>query len=237
MCGYNRWPRLVVSAARAWLGCCVDSYFDDAFVGEPQFAAGSGQRALGELAALLGTPFSPGKHQAPSELPTFLGVVTDLSRVVSHSEILVSVEEDRRLSVGALVTSALAADRLSSGAAAKLSGKARWMLCPCFGRVGIAVLQPLYKVRPGASGGPLAPELREALAAIALLADKMPPRRVPVLASSTPPTVIFTDAAFEGGSGTLGVVIKRPGEPLVWTACDCPEWVLQAFREVRPSAC
>ena len=237
VCAYNRWPRLVVSAARAWLGCCVDSYFDDAFVGEPQFAAGSGQRALGELAALLGTPFSPGKHQAPSELPTFLGVVTDLSRVVSHSEILVSVEEDRRLSVGALVTSALAADRLSSGAAAKLSGKARWMLCPCFGRVGIAVLQPLYKVRPGASGGPLAPELREALAAIALLADKMPPRRVPVLASSTPPTVIFTDAAFEGGSGTLGVVIKRPGEPLVWTACDCPEWVLQAFREVRPSAC
>ena len=99
------------------------------------------------------------------------------------------------------------------------------------------MLQPLYKVRPGASGGPLAPELREALAAIALLADKMPPRRVPVLASSTPPTVIFTDAAFEGGSGTLGVVIKRPGEPLVWTACDCPEWVLQAFREVRPSAC
>ena len=237
MCGYNRWPRLVVSAARAWLGCCVDSYFDDAFVGEPQLAEGSGQKALGELAALLGTPFSPGKHQAPSELPTFLGVVTDYSCVVSHGEILVSVDEDRRLSVGALVESAIAADRLSSGAAAKLSGKARWMLCPCFGRVGIAVLQPLYKVRPGAGGGPLAPELREALRAIALLAEKMPPRRVPVLASSTPPTVIFTDAAFEGGSGTLGVVIKRPGEPLVWTACDCPEWVLQAFREVRPSAC
>ena len=58
-----------------------------------------------------------------------------------------------------------------------------------------------------------------------------------MLASSAPPTVVFTDAAFEGGSGTLGVVIKRPGEPLVWTACDCPEWVLQAFREVRPSGC
>lgn len=70
VCGYNRWPCLVVSAARAWLGCCVDSYFDDAFVGEPQLAEGSGQRALGKLAELLGTPFAPAKHQPRSGPPS-----------------------------------------------------------------------------------------------------------------------------------------------------------------------
>ena len=60
----------------------------------------------------------------------------------------------------------------------------------------------------------------------------MPPRVVPVLASAEPPTVVLTDAAFESGRGTIGVVVKRPGRPLVWTACDCPGWVLSAFRAV-----
>ena len=27
-------------------------------------------------------------------------------------------------------------------------------------------------------------------------------------------------------------MVKRPGFPLVWTACDCPGWVLAAFQEV-----
>ena len=65
-----------------------------------------------------------------------------------------------------------------------------------------------------------------------LLANEMPPRRLPLRPTSAPPTVIFTDAAFEGGAGTIGVVVKRPGAPLVWSACDCPAWVLQAFQEV-----
>ena len=28
------------------------------------------------------------------------------------------------------------------------------------------------------------------------------------------------------------MVVKRPGRPLLWTACDCPPWVLQAFAEL-----
>ena len=231
VCAYNRWPRLVVSAARAWLGCCADSYFDDAFVGEPQYARGSGQMALGALAEMLGTPFSADKHKSPSESPTFLGVVTDLSRVVSHGQVCCSVTEQRRSSVAALAQLVIDENRITGACAAKLTGKARWMLCPCFGRVGIAVLQPLYKVRGGGES-PLSKELRESVRAVRLLAEEMPPRWLPVRAYSGPPTVIFTDAAFEGGKGTLGVVVKRPGFPLVWTACDCPGWVLEAFQEV-----
>ena len=53
-----------------------------------------------------------------------------------------------------------------------------------------------------------------------------------MLASTQQPTVIFTDAAFEAGRGTLGVVVKQPGQPLLWTACDCPPWVLRAFAEL-----
>jgi len=49
VCAYNRWPRFTVTVARAWLGCCVDSYFDDCFVGEPQYAGGSGQLAMSTL--------------------------------------------------------------------------------------------------------------------------------------------------------------------------------------------
>jgi len=113
-------------------------------------------------------------------------------------------------------------------------------------------LQPLYKV--GASwyrgslltltltltltkvglgtAAPLSVELSESVQAIRLLATSMPPRVVPVRVSSEPPTVVFTDAAFEGGRGTIGVVVKRPGRGLAWTACDCPGWVLSAFRAV-----
>ena len=28
------------------------------------------------------------------------------------------------------------------------------------------------------------------------------------------------------------MVVKRPGRPLVWTACDCPAWVISAFQVV-----
>jgi hypothetical protein len=129
-------------------------------------------------------------------------VVTDLSRVVSHGEICCSVTEARRSSVSALAQLVLDDDRISGACAAKLTGKARWMLCPCFGRVGIAVLQPLYRVRGGGES-PLSKELRESVSAVRLLADEMPPRRLPVRAYSGPPTVIFTDAAFEGGKGTI----------------------------------
>ena len=231
VCAYNRWPRFAVSAARCWLGCCVDSYFDDCFVGEPQYAAGSGQRALVSFAALLGTPFAPKKHEPPSEFPTFLGVVTDLSRIRLHGEMAISIKQSRKDSIRDLAESILRDGCVSGPQASKLTGKARWMLCPCFGKVGIAVMQPLYKVGPGAAV-PLSVELSESVQAIRLLAISMPPRVVPVIASSAPPTVVFTDAAFEGGGGTIGVVVKRPGHGLVWTACDCPRWVLTAFQTV-----
>ena len=231
VCAYNRWPRFAVSAARCWLGCCVDSYFDDCFVGEPQYAGGSGQRAMGLFVAMLGTPFAPVKHEAPSELPTFLGVVTDLSRVASHGEMSVSIKQSRKDSIRDLAESILRAGCVTGSQASKLTGKARWMLCPCFGKIGIAVLQPLYKVGIGATV-PLSTELSESVQAIRVLADSMPPRVVPVQVSSEPPTVVFTDAAFEGGNGTIGVVVKRPGHNLAWTACDCPGWVFSAFQAV-----
>lgn len=231
VCSYNRWPRFAISAARCWIGCCVDSYFDDCFVGEPQYAGGSGQRAMGAFAQLLGTPFAPSKHEAPSEHPTFLGVVTDLSRVASHGEISVSVKQSRKDSIRDMAESILQEGCISGSQASKLTGKARWMLCPCFGKIGIAVLQPLYKVGAGTSV-PLTTELSESIQAIRVFAVSMPPRVFPVQASPEPPTVVFTDAAFEAGKGTIGVVVKRPGHNLAWTACDCPDWVLTAFQTV-----
>ena len=165
VCAYNRWPRFAVSAARCWLGCCVDSYFDDCFVGEPQYAAGSGQRALVSFAALLGTPFAPKKHEPPSEFPTFLGVVTDLSRIRLHGEMAISIKQSRKDSIRDLAESILRDGCVSGPQASKLTGKARWMLCPCFGKVGIAVMQPLYKVGPGAAV-PLSVELSESVQAL-----------------------------------------------------------------------
>ena len=228
--GYNRWPRFVITAARAWLGCCSSSYFDDAFTGEPAYARGSGQAALWRWAELTGLPFAPDKHESPSELPKFVGVVTDYTRVVSHGEMLVSVDPSRRASVIELADAVLVADAVTHTQAAKLAGKLRWSLCPCFGRVGLALLQPLHAVRSAVR--PLPSELREAVEGLRLLAEGLPPRRLPVLASAEPPTVVFTDASWENGAGALGVVVKRPGQPLLWTACDCPPWVLRAFQQV-----
>lgn len=231
--GFNRWPRFVIGAARAWLGCCVVSYFDDAFVGEPEYAQGSGQAALGQLAALTGLPFAPKKHCPPSSVPTFVGVVTDYRRVVSHGEFSVHVDPRRRASVLQLADEVLEADSVSHTRAAKLAGKMRWALCPCFGRVGLALLRPLHGVRENVS--PLPHDLREAIAGLRLLADCLPPRTLPVVASDRPPTVILTDASYEGGKGCLGVVVKRPGRPLLWTACDCPPELLKAFADLdRP---
>ena len=142
---------------------------------------------------------------------------------------------DRMQGQSSAAAGTVPAGSLTHTQAAKLAGKMRWTLCPCFGRVGLALLRPLHAVRDVAS--PMPDELREAVAGLRLLAGCLPPRTLPLLASDAPPTVIFTDAAFEAGRGTLGVVVKRPGRPLLWTACDCPPWVLQAFAELdRPKS-
>ena len=228
--GFNRWPRFVIAMARAWLGCCAVSYFDDAFVGEPAYAKGSGQWALGRVASATGLPFAPDKHRPPSTRPIFVGVLTDYTKVVSHGELAVSVDPRRRKSVLKLADATLEQDALTRTQSAKLAGKMRWALCPCFGRVGLALLRSLHKVR--AVESPLPADLREAVAGLRLLADCLPPRTLPVLAADEPPVVVFTDAAFEAGKGTLGVVVKRPGRPLLWTACDCPASLLRAFAEL-----
>ena len=230
VCAYNRWPHFVITSARAWLGCCSTSYFDDAFTGEPTYAGGSGQAALVSWAALTGLPFAPDKTDPPSPAPTFIGVVTDYSRVVSHGEVCVRVHRRRRDSVLDIIDAVMADGTITQNQASSLSGKLRWTLCPCFGRVGLALLQPLHAVRGKLETLPF--ELREALGGLRLLADRMPPRSIPVMPSNEPPTIVFTDASWEDGKGALGVVVKAPGKPLVWTACDCPAWVIDVFQEV-----
>ena len=85
--------------------------------------------------------------------PIFVGVVSDYSRILSHGEVLVSVDPRRRDSVLRLADETLQRDSLSHTQAAKLAGKMRWAICPCFGRVGLTLLRPLHAVRTAV--GPL----------------------------------------------------------------------------------
>ena len=92
---------------------------------------------------------------------------------------LISVTESRREKLVILISQVLESGYLSHAAARSLFGKARYTCCPCFGRVGIALLHPLQDVgrcAKVAHGSPLA----IALLALRQIISELPPVSVPI---------------------------------------------------------
>ena len=162
---YNCFARLLAQVARRGLRLPVMQYYDDFAC--PRRA--SDTQVLPHLMYLwrnlLGTSFADEKT-AEGPCITHLGLVFTFS----GQGFTVSLSEHRRQRLSRIVTKALQDDMLLPGAASSLAGKLTFAASALYGRVGRAMLVPLYMrakqrsvYKSGHRLGTLSAELRDAL--------------------------------------------------------------------------
>ena len=79
---FNRFSRLVEALSRRLCRVLVSLYFDDATITDLRSYKGSGQLAVNQLCAVIGSPFAEDKKQPMQPSGTFLG--HDLASVNSN---------------------------------------------------------------------------------------------------------------------------------------------------------
>ncbi len=230
---WNRYAALVVSAMRRLLAATGGGYYDDFHFGEPAWARGSAQAATGQMLELVGLGFAAPKHVAPDQIFPFLGVESDCSRMPITGAIEVGVSASQREHMDADVRRVLAEGVLSRGAAGKLYSRMRWTLCPVFGRVGVAALQPLRDradAPPDVQAYILSEDLRECLLFLLRVLQLGLRTQVPVRPVREWPTVVLTDAEGHGG---IGIVVRTPCGQLFYAFGVAPPWIMELFASFR----
>jgi len=216
--------------SRLFFGTPVTRYYDDHGVHEPSYAAGSGQECHFALHELLRFHFDFSKHAPWARAVVYTGVRTDWSRD-TKGLVSVGVSRSRRDSVRSIITDALASGTLSPAAASSLRGKARFCLCPVFGRVGLAAVHLLGRRQSSDGVAEIDEALREVLLFLDVVVDKLPDfevrfRRTNVL----PSVVVLSDASWETNHSWLGFLVLCPLRGAVWAGSPTPAWLLSLLK-------
>ena len=221
-------PPVVFS--RRFFATPVTRFYDDHQVSEPQYAGASGQHVHFELHELLRFHFDIGKHVSWSRHVLYTGVVTDWTLDYLEGIVSIGVSSERRHKLRIIIQAALDADSLSPAESSSLRGKARWSVCPVFGRLGVAIVHLLRERQQQPSDGgdhPLDAQLAEALRLLHALMQWLPNHVVRFRRDTIIPAgVILTDASFEASHAWLGFLVVCPIRGGVWAGMATPPWLL-----------
>jgi hypothetical protein len=237
---FNRFPELATIAARRLLWCVSEHYYDDNSTAEPALGGTSGQDALVAICSkdFFGFPFDPNKDEEMKERNEYLGVQSDLSKV-RQGVLIMDVSAKRRKKIAELIDEVDRAEKLRSGLAASIFGKARWMLSPCYGTLGKACLQPIMDREYQPRMSELTDDLRDSLEFIRFLCDELPPMELPLLPSRKEKVVIFTDAEGKKRSGRklptghLGFTVIHPEHGKVYATAPVPVRWVRLFDSIK----
>ena len=117
--------------------------------------------------------------------------------------------------------------------AQKLFGAARWVVCPVFGRVGLAMLAPLRQVK---TKTPLTPgsELCQSLGAFYDILPKLMPVEFPLYRRKDHAVVVFSDASWSTRSSCMGIVVWCPyRSALYFSSHIVPKHVITLFEWLK----
>ena len=200
-------------------------FYDDFAVVEPACVALHAQRALRELLALIGMPFSREKQADAATTFTFLGVESLLGEAAAGS-VTLRVTQKRIDALCASMEELLADGAYPSAAAAHLCGKLQFVLSWVGGRVGRACMQPLFA--PG--GDVVTPAVAASLRYLIAVLPLIPPHTVALAPARPAPALVWSDGAAEEGQARLDigflVAIPRDSAPV-------PHTRLPTARELR----
>ena len=235
----SRYTAYLTHISRRLLGIPTGGYVDDFSVVEPPCTLGSGQDAMGEVADYV-IGFADDKHVPMNQLTLFIGVQTDMRWIPILFEVFISVTDKRRRKLREILQPYVdlrfgEALRLTHAQALKLFGKSRFVLCPVFGRLGLAALQGL-QIRARSTQVTVQSDVHRAVCfldrAVSLLRPTIFPLRP---ACKRPVPVIFTDACDKKGVlQGLGVFIWCPYRQQSWyTFAPAPAWMMQLFQRLK----
>mmetsp|Transcript_6168 Transcript_6168/g.14723 ORF Transcript_6168/g.14723 Transcript_6168/m.14723 type:complete len:312 (+) Transcript_6168:1125-2060(+) len=185
----------------------------------------------------MGFEVSAPKHVRAAESNSFVGMVTDMSRIMADGVVLMRPTADHMLKVGAAVAKHISSGRMSGAEAGLLHGKLMFILSPNFSRVGRAPLQALvhHQYHP-AAGSRLDPIAMDSLAFVRDLLSGLPDARIPLAPPRQAPVVVLTDASWSQGSGEIGaIMVAGPRPPTQGpairriAAADVPEGIIRAL--------
>lgn len=217
--------------SRLFFGVPVVRYYDDHSVHEPSYAAASGQSCHVALHDLLHFRFDVGKHVPWQRSVLYTGVCTDWSDD-AHGRVTVGVSRARRDRVRVIIAEALRSGELSAAAASSLRGKARFCVCPVFGRVGLAAVHLLRERQRDRVSVALSSDLEDALRFLDIVVDLLPDFVVQIRKECVSPAcVVLTDASWEVGHTWLGFLVACPIRGAVWAGCPTPPWLLRVLQE------
>lgn len=237
---FNRFPELGVTVARRLLWIVTEHFYDDKDTCEPGWCGTSGQDMLDKLFgfSFFGFPFDEGKDVPMRAANEYLGVVSDLSSV-DNGKLSLDVTAKRRAKLKALVNQVRETSSLTSGLAASIYGKSRFMLSPVYASMGKSALQAIIarEYQKGASG--LTPEIIESLDFISYTCDKLPPVELPALPVTGERVVIFTDAEGKKRRGArppeghLGFVVYHPVFGTVHSHAAVPQELVRMMDDIK----
>jgi hypothetical protein len=153
---FNRYPELVVVAARAIAAVPAEHYYDDFIIADVKAGGSTGLDTIEALMLALanGTPrpavdrvrapeLDPLKTQETAAINTVLGVIADLSDVHSSGVARFSVSQSRVQTVLAAFRGAFQAGIMSPHLASSIRGKLHFLISAAYAAVGRAATLPL----------------------------------------------------------------------------------------------
>jgi len=141
------------------------------------------------------------------------------------------VSRARRDSVRQLIAEALESGTLTAASASSLRGKARFCLCPVFGRVGLAAVHLLSQRQRAHSDSSVDEALTEVLLFLDVVIDKLPAFEVRFRRERVrPAAVVLSDASWETNHSWLGFLVICPICGARWAGSPTPMWLLALLR-------
>ncbi|MDC0526132.1 hypothetical protein OAO87_03940, partial [bacterium] len=206
---FNRFPELVVVAVRAFCALAIDHYYDD-FILVDIDPGGSGLRCLQAFVSAFGRgprprssrirspELDPDKTQVTATSNVVLGVLADTSEVLTSSQVRFDPLPDRISRILHDFRAAFNRGVLTSGEAASLRGRLQFCLSAAYGSVGRAATLPLVQrqYRDTSDAFTSSSELHHCLLFFEALLPRLPPLVVSLSFDTTPPIVVYSDAAF-----------------------------------------
>ena len=209
---FNRYPELVVVAARALLFAPCDHYYDDFICADLAAGGQTARKAIDETVLMLGPgeprrlrevvrspEINPGKTQPAAASNVVLGVVADLALAADPlPRTRFWVDPDRARLVLDEFRAAFERRVMLPHEASRLRGKLFFLLSAAFAMIGRAATLPLVQrqFRDTDYSFVAGSELHECLLFFEALLPELPPLVLHLLPEPDPPLLVYTDASF-----------------------------------------
>ena len=253
---FNRYPELVVVAARALAAVPVDHYYDDFIILDLAAGEATGLEVVQLLVSSFGrgsprpqgVPISspeldPLKTLQPASSNVVLGVVSDLSDSTDGT-ISFHVSEERVSGILEMWDLAFEKRFMSPHVASSIRGKTYFTLSAGYAMVGRAATLTLMQrqYRDVTYGFYEGSELYQSYIFFKALLPRLPHLTIDLLQSTDPPVIVYTDASFwvdrrrandqecsDHASmlrGGLGAVVYDTRDQSLYVASAAPPWSL-----------